>query len=185
LNEITRHALVQRAYVATAHGVEAFGLLVTAVVEARNGFAAPVQEVFGDGASWIWRLGGEMLPGASWILDRWHWREARRRALRTALPDKTERAPWSARVEDCLEVGDVPIAPPGNVSEAGGREGGRCGGQPAAQRAARHALVAQACGRHGGAARRAPQRRLGPPRPPRPHRFAVTDFSMHLCDAVN
>jgi hypothetical protein len=104
----TRRELVQRAYTATARGVAAFGPLVTAVIEARNGFAAVVQELFGDGAGWIWRLGGDLLPEAVWILDRWHLTDARRRALRAALPDKAERAPWSARVEDHLEVGDVP-----------------------------------------------------------------------------
>lgn len=106
----TRRALAQRAYVATARGVGAFGPLVTAVIEARNGFAAVVQELFGDGAAWIWRLGGEMLPAAAWVLDRWHLTDARRRALRAALPDKALRAPWSERVEARLEVGDVPGA---------------------------------------------------------------------------
>jgi hypothetical protein len=106
----TRRELVQRAYAATAQGVGGFGPLVTAVIEARNGFAAAVQELFGDGAAWIWRLGGELVPEAIWILDRWHLRDARRRALRAALPDKTQRAPWSARVEDRLEGGDVPGA---------------------------------------------------------------------------
>jgi hypothetical protein len=104
----TRRALVQRAYAATAQGVAAFGPLVTAVIEARNGFAAVVQELFGDGAAWIWRLGGEVLPAATWVLDRWHLTDARRRALRAALPDKAQRAPWSARLEERLEVGDVP-----------------------------------------------------------------------------
>lgn len=106
----TRRALVQRTYAATARGVGAFGPLVTATIEARNGFVAGVQEVFGDGAGWIWRLSGEVLPEATWILDRWHLREARRRALRAALPDKAIRAPWSERVEAHLEVGDVPNA---------------------------------------------------------------------------
>jgi hypothetical protein len=103
----TRRALVERTYAATAQGVAAFGPLMTAVIEARNGFAAQVQEVFGDGASWIWRLGADLLPTAIWVLDRWHLTDARRRALRAALPDKGERAPWSARLEDRLEVGDV------------------------------------------------------------------------------
>jgi hypothetical protein len=106
----TRRRLEQRAYAATARGVGAFGPLVTAVVEARNGFAARAQELFGDGAAWIWRLGGELLPEARWVLDRWHLRDARRRALRAALPDKAERAPWSERVEAALEAGDVPGA---------------------------------------------------------------------------
>lgn len=106
----TRRALVQRAYAATARGVGAFGPLVTAVIEARNGFAAVVQELFGDGAAWIWRLGGELLPAATWVLDRWHLTDARRRALRAALPDKAVRAPWSARLEERLEAGDVPGA---------------------------------------------------------------------------
>ena len=106
----TRRALVARTYAATAHGVAAFGPLMTAVIEGRNGFAARLQELFGDGAAWIWRLGGELLPDATGILDRWHLREARRRALRAALPDKAVRAPWSERVEARLEVGDVPGA---------------------------------------------------------------------------
>jgi hypothetical protein len=103
----TRRALVQRTFAATARGVAAFGPLVTAVIEARNGFAARVQELFGDGAGWIWRLGGELLPGAVRVLDRWHLTDARRRALRAALPDKGERAPWSARLEERLEISDV------------------------------------------------------------------------------
>lgn len=49
----TRRKLVQRAYAATAQGVGAFGPLVTAVIAARNGFAAAVQALFGDGAAWI------------------------------------------------------------------------------------------------------------------------------------
>lgn len=103
----TRRQLTQRAYAATARGVAAFAPLVTAVVEARNGFAAVLQTLLGDGAAWIWRLGETLLPEAIWVLDRWHLTDARRRALRAALPDKTARAPWSARVEERLEVGDV------------------------------------------------------------------------------
>jgi hypothetical protein len=105
-----QQALVERTYAATAQGVAAFGALVTAVIEARNGFATTVQELFGDGARWIWGLGATMLPEATPVLDRWHLTDARRRALRAALPDKTLRAPWSARLEERLEVGDVPGA---------------------------------------------------------------------------
>lgn len=104
---VTRRALVERTYAATACGIAAFGPLMTAVIEARNGFAAQVQEVFGDGASWIWRLGETLLPEATWVLDRWHLTDARRRALRAAVPDKALRAPWSARLEERLEDGDV------------------------------------------------------------------------------
>jgi hypothetical protein len=104
---VTRRELAQRTYAATAQGVAAFGPLMTAVIEARNGFAAALQTLLGDGAAWIWRLGGELLPEATWVLDRWHLSDARRRALRTALPDKAQRALWSARVEECLEQGDV------------------------------------------------------------------------------
>jgi Uncharacterised protein family (UPF0236) len=106
----TRRQLAQRVYAATARGVGVFGPLVTAVIEARNGFAARVQELFGDGAAWIWRLGGELLPEAVWVLDRWHLRQARRRALRAALPDPATRAPWSVRLEERLDIGDVPGA---------------------------------------------------------------------------
>jgi hypothetical protein len=77
----TRRELVQRASAATARGVAAFGARVTAAIEARNGFAAVVQERFGDGAAWIWRLGGEVRPDATRVLDRWHLTDARRRAI--------------------------------------------------------------------------------------------------------
>jgi len=106
----TRRELAQRAYAATAQGVAAFGSLVTAVIEARNGFAAVLQTLLGDGAAWIWRLGDALLPDATRVLDRWHLTDARRRALRAALPDKALRAPWSARLEERLELGDVPGA---------------------------------------------------------------------------
>ena len=95
---------------ATAQGVAAFGPLLTAVIEARNGFAAAIQVLLGDGAGWIWRLGESLLPDATRVLDRWHLSEARRRALRAALSDTTLRAPWSAWLEERLEVGDVPGA---------------------------------------------------------------------------
>jgi hypothetical protein len=104
----TRRQLDQRGYAATAQGVAAFAPLVTALLEARNGFAAAVQALFGDGAAWIWRLGESMLPDATRVLDRWHLSEARRRALRAVLPEKSARASWSARVEERLEAGDVP-----------------------------------------------------------------------------
>ena len=171
-----------------------------------TGSPSPGRTLLGDGAAWIWRLGGEVLPAATWVLDRWHLTEARRRALRAALPDKAQRAPWSARLEERLEVGDVPgalavlaevaaVAPhpalagfagylttlapaipnyaerraAGQRIGSGGIEKGRRrGGQPAAQRAARHALVAGPHRGDRGAARGAPQRRLGPPRPARP-----------------
>jgi hypothetical protein len=106
----TRRQLAQRTSAATAQGVAACGPLMTAVIEARNGFAAAVQELFGDGAAWIWQLGDDLLPDALRVLDRWHLTDARRRALRAALPDKALRAPWSAQVEARLEIGDVPGA---------------------------------------------------------------------------
>jgi hypothetical protein len=106
----TRRRLCQRRFAATARGTAAFAPLMTAAIDHHNGFAAPQQELLGDGAGWIWRFGDDALPAATDVLDRWHLREARRRALRAALPDKTERAPWSERVEAMLEVGDVPGA---------------------------------------------------------------------------
>lgn len=105
-----RRQLDQRGYTATAQGVAAFGPLVTAVIDARHGFAAQIQVLLGDGAAWIWRLGQELLPTATWVLDRWHLSDARRRALRAVLPEKSARAPWSTRVEERLEAGDVPGA---------------------------------------------------------------------------
>ena len=106
----TRRRLVQRRYAATAHGVAPFGPLVTAGIDHVGGFAATEQTLLGDGAAWIWRLGTEIIPVATQVLDRWHLREARRRATRAAVPDKEVRQPWSARLEDALDGGDVPSA---------------------------------------------------------------------------
>jgi hypothetical protein len=106
----TRRRLVQRRYAATAHGVAPFGPLVTAGIDHVGGFAATEQTLLGDGAAWIWRLGTEIIPVATQVLDRWHLRDARRRATRAAVPDKEVRQPWSARLEDALDGGDVPSA---------------------------------------------------------------------------
>lgn len=106
----TRRRLEQRRYAATAHGVDAFGPRVTAAIEHLNGYAAPTQVLLGDGAGWIWRLRDTILTEATPVLDRWHLHQARRRALRAAVPDPTQRASWRARLEGRLEVGDVPGA---------------------------------------------------------------------------
>lgn len=66
----TRTRLVQRRYAATAQGVTLFGPLVTAGIDHVGGFAATEQTLLGDGAAWIWRLGGELLPAAIQVLDR-------------------------------------------------------------------------------------------------------------------
>jgi hypothetical protein len=106
----TRTRLTGRGYAATAAGVAAFGPLVTAAIDRVDGFTSPVQTLLGDGAAWIWRLGGEIAPDATPVLDRWHLGDARRRATRTAVPDKTIRQPWSICLEDALDIGDVPTA---------------------------------------------------------------------------
>lgn len=106
----TRRRLCQRRYAATAHGAAAFLPRMSAAIDHLNGFAAPSQTLLGDGAGWIWHFGEAALPEADDVLDRWHLREARRRAVRAALPDKTARTPWSERLEAVLEVGDVPGA---------------------------------------------------------------------------
>lgn len=106
----TRTRLLTRRYVATAYGVVPFAPLVTAAIADLDGFASDAQTLLGDGAGWIWRLGAAILPDATPVLDRWHLRDARRRATRAAVPDKTARAPWSARLEEALDVGDVPHA---------------------------------------------------------------------------
>jgi hypothetical protein len=103
----TCRRLCQRRYAATTRGARTFLPLMSAAIDHRNGFAAPTQTLLGDGAGWIWRWGDDALPEATAVLDRWHLREARRRALRAAVPDKTERAPWSEQLEALLEVGDV------------------------------------------------------------------------------
>jgi hypothetical protein len=104
----TRRRLCQRRYAATARGAAAFLPLMSAAIDHTNGFAAATQTLLGDGAGWIWHFGDAALPEADDVLDRWHLRQARQRALRLAVPEKGERAPWSERLEARLEVGDVP-----------------------------------------------------------------------------
>jgi hypothetical protein len=103
----TRTRLRDRRYAATAAGVAAFGPLVTAAIDRVEGFAAATQTLLGDGAAWIWRLGAAIVPQATPVLDRWHLRDARRRATRAAVPDKEARRPWSVRLEEALDVGAV------------------------------------------------------------------------------
>lgn len=103
----TRTRLPQRRYAATAVGVAAFGPLVTAAIDRLDGFAPCEQTLVGDGADWIWRLGRDLLPEATPVLDRWHLRDARRRATRAAIADKELRAPWSAQLEAALDGGAV------------------------------------------------------------------------------
>lgn len=103
----TRTRLPVRRYAATAQGVAAFGPLVTATIAHLDGYGCTEQTLLGDGAEWIWRLGRAMLPDATPVLDRWHLRDARRRATRAALPDAALRAPWSAQLEAALEAGAV------------------------------------------------------------------------------
>jgi hypothetical protein len=106
----TRTRLPTRRYAASTVGIARFGTLVTAAIAHLDGFTASAQTLLGDGAAWIWHLGAAILPDATTVLDRWHLRDARRRATRAAVPDKTERAPWSAQLEEALEVGAVDVA---------------------------------------------------------------------------
>lgn len=106
----TRTRLTGRRYAATTAGVTPFGEHVTAAIEAVDGFAAADQTVLGDGAAWIWRLGADLLPTATQVLDRWHLRDARRRATRAAIPDKLTRQPWSVQLEEAFDCGAVTTA---------------------------------------------------------------------------
>jgi hypothetical protein len=104
----TRTRLMQRRYAATTAGVTPFGARVTAALAAVDGFAAADQTLLGDGAAWIWRLGAELLPTATQVLDRCgcplgSMRDVRRRATRAAIPDKAIRPPWSMRLEEAVD----------------------------------------------------------------------------------
>jgi hypothetical protein len=103
----TRTRLSDRRYAATFGRVGEFAPLVTAAVEQRNGYAAPEQTLLGDAAAWIWALGRDSLAEATTVLDRWRLADARQRALRRALGEAEQRADWAARLEPCLERGDV------------------------------------------------------------------------------
>ena len=104
----TRTRLTNRRIAATFGGVATFRPLVTAAVEGLDGYACPEQTLLGDGAPWIWTTGREVLADATPVLDRWHLSDARRRAVRRAVPETAERAAWTTRIEACLDRGDVP-----------------------------------------------------------------------------
>lgn len=103
----TRTCLTERRYAATTAGVTPFGAHVTAAIGQVDGFVAAEQTLLGDGAAWIWRLGAALLPTATQVLDRWHLRDARRRATRAAIPEKATRQPWSVQLEEALDIGAV------------------------------------------------------------------------------
>ena len=104
----TRTRLTDRRLAATFGGVAALRPLVTAAIEQLDGYACPAQTLLGDGAPWIWQTGREVLAEATPVLDRWHLSDARRRAVRRAVPEADERAAWTARIEAGLDRGDVP-----------------------------------------------------------------------------
>lgn len=104
----TRTRLTARRLVATFGGVAVFRPLVTAAIEHLDGYACPDQTLLGDGAPWIWTTGRAVLAGATPVLDRWHLSDARRRAVRRAVPDAEARAAWTTRIEASLDHGDVP-----------------------------------------------------------------------------
>ena len=109
-HQASRPRLITRHYAATAAGVIPFGALVTAAIERVDGLAVADQTLLGDGAAWIWRLGADLVPQATQGLDRWHLRDARRRATRAAIPDNAIRQPWSMQVEEALDGGAVDTA---------------------------------------------------------------------------
>jgi len=63
----------------------------------RRGFSqAPRQVVLGDGAPWIWNVGGELFPQALQIVDRYHVKEHLSQVAK-ALYGQEEAARWWAR----------------------------------------------------------------------------------------
>jgi hypothetical protein len=102
-------------------GVRRFEQRLTAAIARVNGFAAPEQTVLGDGAGsgalWAMAVAADNLPEAVPVLDRWHLREERRRALRAALPDKEERTPARANAACAgATTGWRPPSPSGSTS---------------------------------------------------------------------
>jgi hypothetical protein len=106
----TRTRLTNRRYAATFAGVGDFGPLVTTAVEQRNGYATSEQTLLGDAAAWLWAVGRDTLAEATAVLDRWHLTDARQRTLRRAVAETEARTDWTARLDPCLERGDVPGA---------------------------------------------------------------------------
>ena len=79
---------------------------MTAAVADRNGYEAVEQTLLGDGAAWIWSLGGDPGRGRG---GAGPLAPGRRPAagVRGAVPDAEERAAWTRRIEACLDTGDV------------------------------------------------------------------------------
>jgi hypothetical protein len=55
-------------------------------------------------------VGRDTLAEATAVLDRWHLTDARQRTLRRAVAETEARTDWTARLDPCLERGDVPGA---------------------------------------------------------------------------
>ena len=81
-----------------------------AVAAQHTAYATSEQTLRGDTAAWLWAVGRDTLAEATAVLDRWHLTDARQRTLRRAVAETEARTDWTARLDPCLERGDVPGA---------------------------------------------------------------------------
>ena len=106
----TRTHLTTRRYAATTAGVTSFGAHVTAAIDGGGRLCCRRPD-----RSRGWR-GVDLATRCRFVadgdpsLDRWHLRDARRRATRAAIPDKAIRQPWSMRLEEAFDSGAVASA---------------------------------------------------------------------------
>ena len=109
----TRTRLAERRYAATFGGVGAFGPLVTAAVGRATATRRRSRRCWGTGRSGSGSWAAPSWPRPTAVLDRWHLADARRRALRRAVPEAEERA----------DVDPADRAVPGHRRRGGGAGG--------------------------------------------------------------
>jgi hypothetical protein len=95
------------SYLASFAPAHEFGPLVAAEARRRGGDHVRQLVVLGDGAVWIWKLAGKLLPEATQIVDIYHAREHLHELAATLAFIVTDPAQWLRERLDELDAGDI------------------------------------------------------------------------------
>ncbi|MDQ1250489.1 MAG: hypothetical protein QG597_4868 [Actinomycetota bacterium] len=95
------------SYLASFAPAHEFGPLVAAEARRRGGDHVRQLVVLGDGAVWIWKLAGKLLPEATQIVDIYHAREHLHDLAATLAFIVTDPAQWLRERLDELDARDI------------------------------------------------------------------------------
>jgi hypothetical protein len=95
------------SYLASFAPAHEFGPLVAAEARRRGGDHIRQLTVLGDGAVWIWKLAGKLLPAATQIVDIYHAREHLHDLAATVAFIVTDPTQWLQERLDELDAGNI------------------------------------------------------------------------------